>query len=199
MIWLLSDPHGRLDFAGWQEYQSRKDTEDILIFLGDVRIHEPEVPDNEAFTHGILSSEKPVWIVDGNHENFDFLNSCPEEDWCGGKVRRLAEKVLYLQRGYVYTIAEKKIFVFGGTAPQITEEEFARGYEALKNCNYQVDYVLTHDYYTRRNPESIKPFEQFIDFIDENVEFTQWYCGHHHKNKPWDDKHTIVYDLLKPI
>ena len=199
MIFLISDLHGKLDFAGWQEYQNRTEPEDILILLGDVRLHEPEVPDNEAFTNAILSTKKQVLLVDGNHENFDFINNSPQEDWCGGKVHRLAENVLHLQRGYAYTVQGKKLFVFGGTAPQITEEELTRGYETLKNCNYQVDYVLTHDYYTRRDPENIKPFEAFIDFIDNQVEFTQWYCGHHHKNQSWDKKHTIVYDLLKEI
>ena len=199
MIYLLSDLHGKLDFAGWQEYKNRTDSDEVLILLGDVRLAEPEVPDNAQFTEEILSIKKPVWIVDGNHENFEYLNSMPEEDWNGGKVHRLTDNILHLQRGYVYTIAGKKFFIFGGTSPLITEEELNRGYENLKKHDLCVDFVLTHDYYTRRDPENIKPFEKLLDFIDEKVEFQQWYCGHHHVNKAWDEKHTVVYDILKPI
>ena len=199
MIFLLSDLHGKTDFSGWKEYQERTDEKDIVILLGDVRLAEAEVADNVQFTEEILSSSKPVWIVDGNHENFDYLNSMPEEDWNGGKVHRLAENVLHLQRGYVYTIAEKTFFVFGGTASLITEEELNRGYENLRKHDFRVDFVLTHDYYKRRDPEQIKPFEELLDFIDEKVEFRQWYCGHHHINKALDDKHTVVYDILTPI
>lgn len=199
MIFLLSDLHGKTDFSGWKEYQERTDEKDIVILLGDVRLAEAEVADNVQFTEEILSSFKPVWIVDGNHENFDYLNSTPEEDWNGGKVHRLSENVLHLQRGYVYTVAEKTFFVFGGTAPLITEEELNRGYENLRKHDFRVDFVLTHDYYKRRDPEQIKPFEELLDFIDEKVEFRQWYCGHHHINKALDDKHTVVYDILTPI
>ena len=199
MIFLLSDLHGRLDFAGWQEYQTRTAEDDALILLGDIRLAEPEVADNAQFTEEVLSSKKSVWIVDGNHENFDYINSAPEEDWNGGRVHRLSEKVLHLQRGYVYTIAGKTFFVFGGTAPSITEEELRRGYENLRKHDFRVDIILTHDYYKRREPEQIKPFEELLDYIDEKVEFRQWYCGHHHINKALDDKHTVVYDILTPI
>lgn len=199
MIFLLSDLHGMLEFSGWQEYCARPETGDTVILLGDVRLHEPEFPDNAAYTQAILSSEKPVWIVDGNHENFEFLNSCPEEDWNGGKVRRLSKNVLHLQRGYVYTVEGKKLFVFGGTAPLITDAELARGYENLQKHNLCVDIILTHDYYKRRNPDNIQPFEKLLDFIDEKVTFQQWYCGHHHLNKALDEKHMVVYDLLTSI
>ena len=199
MIFLLSDLHGKLDFEGWQEYQKRTNDDDALILLGDIRLAEPEVADNAIFTETVLSSSKPIWIVDGNHENFDYLNSLPEEDWNGGKVHRLAENVLHLQRGFVYTIEGRTFFVFGGTAPLITQEELKRGYENLKKHNFCVDFILTHDYYKQRNPEQTKPFEELLDFIDEKVKYQQWYCGHHHIHKALDEKHTIVYDILLPI
>ena len=63
MIFLISDLHGRLDFSGWQEYQNRTETEDILILLGDVRLNEPEVLDNEKFTNAILSTKKQVLYI----------------------------------------------------------------------------------------------------------------------------------------
>lgn len=199
MIFLLADLHGNPDFPGWQTFQNRYTEEDAVILLGDIRLNEPEIPNNEAYTAAILSSAKPVWIVDGNHENFDYLNGCPEEDWQGGRVHRLSDNVLHLQRGYVYTIGGKTFFVFGGTAPLITPEELQRGYESLQKYNFRVDYVLTHDYYKERKPEYIKPFEQLMDFIDEKVKFRQWYCGHHHISKALDEKHTVVYDTLIPI
>lgn len=199
MIFLLGDLHGRPDFSGWQDFCALPEKGKTLILLGDIRLNEPELPDNQAYTEAILSSRSPIWIVDGNHENFDYLNSCPEEDWQGGRVHRLSENVLHLQRGYVYTIEGKKIFVFGGTEPLITEEELQRGYENLQKHDYRVDYILTHDYYTRRNPEGSKPFEKMMDFIDGSVAFHRWYCGHHHRNEALDEKHSVVYDLLTPI
>lgn len=199
MIFLLSDLHGRLDFAGWQKYQERTEEDEALILLGDLCLFDGEKENNQAFTNAVLQSRKPIWIVDGNHEDQNWLNGLPEEDWNGGKVHRLSEKVLHLQRGYVYTIAGSTFFVFGGTAPSINEEELKRGYENLRKHDFRVDVVLTHDYYKRRDPQKIKPFEEMMDFIDEKVEFRQWYCGHHHINKALDAKHTVIYDILTPI
>ena len=55
-------------------------------------------------------------FVDGNHENFDRLNSYPVEEWNGGKVHKIRQSVLHLMRGQVFQLAGKKIFTFGGAA-----------------------------------------------------------------------------------
>lgn len=55
-------------------------------------------------------------FVDGNHENFDRLNSYPIEEWNGGKVHKIRPSVLHLMRGQVFQLAGKKIFTFGGAA-----------------------------------------------------------------------------------
>ena len=199
MIWLLSGLHGRLDFAGWQDFAARQEQDDILILLGDVELQEAERENNLVFTETILSSPKPIWIVDGNHENFDWLNSYPEEDWNGGKVHRLAENVLHLQRGYVYDLAGFSCFVFGGTAATVSDAELKRAYDNLKKRRYQVDFILTHDYYKVSTQNRKNAFEDLLAFLDEKVTFKRWYCGHHHLNKALDEKHSVIYDQLAPI
>lgn len=199
MIWLLSDLHGKLDFTGWKDFAARQDQDDILILLGDVELQEAGRENNPVFTETILSSPKPIWIVDGNHENFDWLNSYPEEDWNGGKVHRLAEIVLHLQRGYVYELAGFSYFVYGGTAATVADGELERAYDNLKKHGYQVDFILTHDYYKVSSQNRKNAFEDLLAFLDEKVAFKKWYCGHHHLNKTLDDKHTVVYDRLIPI
>ena len=199
MIWLLSDLHGRLDLPGWQNFVAKQEQDDILILLGDVEIQEAERENNQVFTETILSSKKPIWIVDGNHENFEFICRQPEIAWNGGMVHCLSDTVLHLQRGYIYNLFGLSCFVFGGTAATITEEEINRAYESLKQCDYSVDYILTHDYYKSRTPGHESAFEKLMDFIDTQVTFRQWYCGHHHRNQALDDLHTIVYDQLISI
>lgn len=199
MIWLLSDLHGKLDFAGWQSFTARQEQDDILILLGDVELQEAQREDNRQFTETILSSKKPIWIVDGNHENFEWLNTFPEEDRNGGKVHRLAENVLHLQRGYVYDIFGNTCFVFGGTAAMVTDAQLQNAYDNLKIQGHRVDYILTHDYYKRLPQDRKYPFEELLGFIDEKVTFKSWYCGHHHRDQALDEKHTVVYDRLVPL
>ena len=55
-----------------------------------------------------------VLFVDGNHENFDLLNSYPVEIWKGGKVHRVKPNITHLMRGQVFEIEGKTIFTFGG-------------------------------------------------------------------------------------
>ena len=199
MIWLLSDLHGKLDFAGWQSFTARQEQDDILILLGDVGLQEAQRENNRQFTETILSSKKPIWIVDGNHENFEWLNTFPEEDWNGGKVHRLAENVLHLQAGYVYNLDGCCCFVFGGTAATVSDAELERAYDNLKKQGCQVDYILTHDYYKIPPQNRKNAFEDLLAFLDEKVTFKRWYCGHHHLNKVLDEKHSLVYDRLIPI
>ena len=58
-----------------------------------------------------------LW-VDGNHENFDALDTYPLETWHGGKVHRISDRILHLCRGEVFTLPMSenviKIFSFGG-------------------------------------------------------------------------------------
>lgn len=199
MIWLLSDLHGELDFAGWQNFTARQEQDDILILLGDVELQEAQREDNRQFTETILSSKKPIWIVDGNHENFEWLNTFPEEDRNGGKVHRLAENVVHLQRGYVYNLDGRCCFVFGGTAATVADADLERAYASLKKQGYQVDYILTHDYYKIPSQNRRNAFEELIAFLDEKVIFKRWYCGHHHRDQALDEKHTVVYDRLVPL
>lgn len=57
-----------------------------------------------------------VLFVDGNHENFDRLNSYPEVPWHGGMVHVIRPHVLHLMRGYVFDIDGKKVFTMGGAS-----------------------------------------------------------------------------------
>ncbi len=199
MVWLLSDLHGRLDFIGWQEFHSAQSQDDVLILLGDICLYDESKVNNQVFTESVLSSRKQILIVDGNHENFDYLNSLPEENWNGGKVHRLSENVLHLQRGYIYDIFGNSCFVFGGTAAMVTDAQLQNAYNNLKVQGHRVDYILTHDYYRKLPQDRKYPFEELLGFIDEKVTFKCWYCGHHHRNQALDENHTVVYDRLVPL
>ena len=55
-----------------------------------------------------------ILFVDGIHENFDLLESYPEEEYAGGRVHRIGTNLRHLMRGELFTIEGKKIFAFGG-------------------------------------------------------------------------------------
>ena len=92
---------------------------DILTTLKATKdIRDKYVLSRLAWDLGILDelAEKPYQIlfIDGNHENFNALNSYPVEEWNGGKVHRIRKNILHLMRGQVFTIEGKTFFTMGG-------------------------------------------------------------------------------------
>ena len=212
MIYFLSDLHGKAHKTVI-EYQETAKEDDLLILLGDILLNFEDTEENKAFTEYILSSKKPVAIVDGNHENYEYLFNSPEEEWNGGIVTRLAENVIYLKRGQIYTIEGKKFFVLGGwrssakwkeaglwsPLEEASTEELEFAYENLAKHGYSVDYVITHQYERDAQPEPKLSMEGINHFIKSNVEYKMWYFGHHHREFSFDPKHVCVYKVLRPL
>lgn len=212
MIYFLSDQHGGEKIGELQKYLNTARDDDLLIVLGDVGLRFRDTDENRAFDEMFLSSKKKIAFLDGNHENFDYIYSFPEEDWCGGRVHRLTENIVHLERGYIYGIDGKSFFVFGGCnssakwrelglwwsqeAP--TEEELARAYSNLLVCGYKVDYVLTHKYEEGKGTRT-EELLSLCRFIDEKVDFKHYYAGHWHTTRRVDEKHTFVYDTIIPL
>lgn len=92
--------------------------DDYVIILGDFGL----VWDNEESpyeTYWLNWLEEKPWttlFIDGNHENFDRLNSYPIEYWNGGKVQRIRPSIMHLMRGQVFELQGKKFFTFGGAS-----------------------------------------------------------------------------------
>ena len=206
MIYLISDLHGE-ETRGLRAYLEAYNEGDLLIILGDVGLKFEENEKNLKFTENFLKIDKPVAIVEGNHENHAYLNSFPEEEWCGGRINRLTPCIIRLKRGHIFDIEGKSFFVMGGCKSSAkwkdmglwfdgempSCEEIATARKNLSKVGSHVDYVLTHKYSPEMDgaPDTL---EGLVKYIDENVSFNHWYAGHWHMKKCYDEKHTIVYD-----
>ncbi len=214
MIYLTSDPHGGVAIQGLKQYAEQAADSDLLIILGDLELNFRDTEENRAFTKWFLSLDKPIAFLDGNHENHPYLNSFPEEQWCGGRVHRLTDTIVHLKRGEIYTINGKTFFTMGsckssakwetwglvyeGEVPSETEIDYAM--RNLAKHGNRVDYVLSHKY--KDYPEEeVYPLtlEALTKHIDQKVDFTHWYCGHWHRELSFDDRHTYIYDQLTPL
>ena len=212
MIYLLSDNHGGEHVDGLKKYYEIATDDDLLIILGDVGLKFTDTEENRVFDELFLSAPKKIAFIDGNHENFRYLYSYPEEDWCGGKVHRLTENIVHLERGYVFEINGKSFFVFGGCKSSDawkkrglwqpeetpTEDEISRAYASLDECENRVDYILTHKYEVG-NDIYTEDFLVLCKYLDNEVQFKHWYAGHWHESRIRDKKHTFVYDKLIAI
>lgn len=212
MIYLISDPHGGENIRGIERYLEICTDADLLIILGDLCIKFEDTESNRSFTEWFLSLDKQIAVLDGNHENHEFINSFPNETWCGGEVHRLTDTIVHLKRGNVYNINGSTFFTMGGCkssdrwkatglwydGEEPNEAELSLAYANLAKQNNTVDYVLTHIYtdYKNTQPDEFPrlTLEGLTKYIDENVTFKHWYSGHWHSAECVDACHTVVYD-----
>jgi hypothetical protein len=211
MIFLTGDTHGN-QYKWVEQIESILTPSDIILVCGDfgVGFWDGRYWSEELFYDFISGQEYTVLFIDGNHEDFNKLNSYPVEVWCGGKVHKLRHNLIHLMRGEVYSIEGNSIFVMGGGYsidkylrtegeswwPQEmpSEEEYKNAVVNLEKVNNQVDFIITHTapsetvYYLstlrslgiKNNVTEELPLTMFLDEIQQKVTYRYWYFGHFH-------------------
>lgn len=221
---LAGDIHGTLDigkvitfFEGREEDFSK---EDYLIICGDVGVCGFSASDEARTRQILMNLPVTTLFIDGNHENFEQLNSYAVEEWNGGKVHFIESDIIHLMRGQIFEIDGTKFFTFGGAhsidrmyrtegvswfAEEIpSEEEYEEGWKNLENIDFQVDYILTHT-----APEEVAAamgygelsddeaeFRKYLQRVADNTEFTAWYFGHFHVDDELEERFFCLYDEM---
>lgn len=163
-------------------------------------------------------------FVDGNHENFDLLNSYPVTTWKGGKVHQITEKVIHLMRGQVFELEGKTIFTFGGAVstdrekripglnwwPQelASEEELAEAERNLCAHGNRVDYIITHcghmdavqELHRKLNRSKLRICTQsyLLSRLLRDASFSAWFCGHYHLDASFGKYEFLYNRFLNP-
>ncbi len=122
MVFVTGDCHGKFNKLSASSFPEQKEMtkDDIVIICGDFGAvwNVDGVSPSEAYWLKWLD-QKPFTtvFVDGNHENFDRLNSEFEViGFHGGKAHRLNSSVYHLLRGEIFEFEGKSFFAFGGAA-----------------------------------------------------------------------------------
>jgi hypothetical protein len=196
--------------------------EDALIICGDFGIGRDDAE--------MLYRYGGIWpgiilFIDGNHENFDFLDSLPAEEWKGGNIHKISDRIYHLMRGQVFEIEGKKIFTMGGNATQnkriredgiawqpqeiIGAEDVEEGKRNLARCDGKVNIIVTHCAPVKilqaiSSKEKSARFlvneeSEKITGLLEETEYDGWYVGHYHTDKRLGKTVLIFNDILKII
>ena len=197
MVYVTGDTHGDIKDPRWDWFDSHLNADDILIITGDFGFDW----DGELVNQWNHYDHKyTVLFCDGNHENYDILNSLSIVEGFGDVVGKFNENTFRLLTGHMYQIEEKSFFVFGGAAsidkdwrviseersksPRTlwwpeevpSEEAFELAKQTLSEHGWKFDYLITHTC----NPELKGPIlhtykMDFYDPTESMIQSLEWH------------------------
>ena len=232
-IFITGDIHGTHDIWKLSEFSEGRGAEltkaDYLIIAGDFGLlwyPEGSEGDKKDAKWREWLNDQPwtTLFVDGNHENFQRLNSYRVNKWHGGKIHMVEDSVYHLMRGQVFDIDGKKFFTLGGAYsrdkqwrteglswwPEEVPSHEERN-EALMNLDtndWKIDYVVTHDapvsiakrLIEHKWDRNTDEYEEWLQTeIANKLDFKHWFFGHHHTDCGIDDKgkyQALYYDIV---
>lgn len=221
MIYITGDTHIPIDITKLSSkrfpQQKEMTKEDYLIICGDFGgIFSGD--NEEKYWLKWLSDKKfTTLFIDGNHENFDLLNSFPENRFHGGNAHKISDKIYHLMRGQVFEIDGKKIFTFGGASSHDKEyrtegknwwkaelpsdEEYKTAICNLNKSDNNVDIIITHCAPTSIQKEvnekyDINKLTDFLEDLKNRITYSKWFFGHYHKDLEVDNKHTAIFERV---
>ena len=98
------------------------DRDDYIIVAGDFGGVWADTPEENYWLDWLEQRPFTTLFVDGNHENFDRLNTFPVHSWHGGHVHQIRPHLLHLMRGQFYNISGKPFFTMGGAKSHDVED-----------------------------------------------------------------------------
>lgn len=220
MICITGDTHGEYNELLSRMYNNQIKKGDTAIVCGDFGFVWND-PYHRYFISKLTAENFTIAFVDGNHEDFDLLETYPVTYWNGGKVHKIAENIYHLMRGQRFVIEGKSFFTMGGaysvdkemrtehiswwSQELPSDNDYKTAEMTLKKYGYNVDYILTHTL-----PQSaihylgLVPCPQdaeltgYFEWLKRNLKFKMWFSGHFHMNRLVDDKIRVLFnDVVK--
>lgn len=193
---------------------------DVIVILGDVGAnYYGNDSDDEMKLH--LNAVKPtVLCIHGNHEKRPAtIPSYKLKEWNGGQVwfEELYPKILFAKDGEIYSIDGIRYLVIGGAYSVDKYYRLMRGYgwwedeqpsaeikayveKRIAECEF--DVILSHTCPMKYEPVEMfitqvdqstvdTSTEEWLDSIEEQVNYKAWFCGHWHADKRIDRIHFL--------
>lgn len=228
MIYITGDLHGQYDIKklapkNFEDGQNLT-KDDYLIIAGDFGlIFENEMSSREIFLLDWLN-EQPwtTLFIDGNHENFIRLKEYNTEKWNGGDVSFIKDSIIWLHRGQVFNINNKKFLTLGGGTSidknlrtayvswwpdeNISYEDYLLTVKNIEEHKH-IDFVITHAAPTEFAKELFERFKlSYYNDVNSNTleqikcylndyGYNHWFFGHYHLDLK-TPKFTALYDRI---
>lgn len=221
MIYLTGDIHGNPTQVELFCSKMQLTENDTIVMLGDVGLNYYGEKRDRLPKRILSSLPVTFLCIHGNHEirpqNIPEYNPTI---WNGGRVL-VEEKypnILFAEDGEIYDLDGVKALVIGGAysvdkfyrlqrgfgwwADEQPSEETKRKIEAVLSARKDIDIILSHTCPQKYIPtEMFLPMidpstvdnstEEWLDTIEDAVDYKAWYCGHWHTDKRIDKMHFL--------
>lgn len=218
MVYITGDIHGdpmRI-YVFAKKHKLTKN--DMVIILGDVGANYYGDERDERTKENLSKVRVPILCIHGNHEMRPWeADGYTLVKWNGGRVwvQEKYPQLLFAKDGEIYTIDGKRYIAIGGAysvdsywrikhhagwwESEQPTEEIKKFVEKQLQVN-EIDIILSHTCPHKYEPiEAFLPFidqssvdtstEDWLDSIEETVNYQAWYCGHWHIEKDIDKMH----------
>ena len=224
MIYITGDIHGSLEpiYDLVEKYEPKED--DIIVILGDVAVNYTGRLRDKFIKEEMNNIGITFFCIHGNHENRpQNIASYQEKNWNGGRVLYEEDypNILFPVDGDIFELEGNKCIVIGGAysvdkfyrlrngynwwpdeQPSPTIKEYVE--EQVKN--HKIDVVFSHTCPFKYIPTECfmsgidqstvdNSTEQWLDTIEEAIEYEAWYLGHWHTDKHIDKMHFLFHSV----
>ena len=211
MIYITGDTHR--DFE--RLYNNTFNKDDMVIILGDAGINYYLDERDRKLKENLNKLNIKLFCIQGNHEERpENIATYKEIDMFSGKVFIEDDfpNLIFAKNGETYNIDGYKVLVIGGAYSIDKNFRLMYGYEWFKNeqlseeekeailnkyTHQHFDIILSHTCPKKYEPTEVfmkgidqskvdKSMENFLDKVEENINYEKWYCGHFHTEKKVD-------------
>lgn len=230
MIFITGDMHGHIGINKLMPdvftEQINLTKNDYVIICGDFGLVWNNGENERNWLDWLSQRNFTTLFIDGNHENFNLLETFEVSQFMGGKAHYITDSIIHLLRGQIYNIDNKRLFTFGG-APSIDKQyrisgkswwhqeipnnnEKNEGLTNLSLHNNNVDFIITHTcpdsiFNKLISFSNIKRFdvdystEEYLEQVKATCSYSHWYFGHFHIDYKVDNNHTALFNTIVPL
>ena len=221
MIYLTGDIHGNPTQVELFCSKMQLTEKDTIIMLGDVGLNYYGGKRDRLPKRILSSLPVTFLCIHGNHENRpQNIPEYKPTIWNGGRVLVDEEhpNILFAEDGEIYDLDGKKALAIGGAysvdkfyrlqrgfgwwADEQPSELTKRKVEGVVSECKDIDIILSHTCPKKYIPtEMFLPMidqssvdnstEEWLDTIEDAVDYKAWYCGHWHTDKRIDKMHFL--------
>ena len=193
-VYVTGDTHG--DFRQIGDFCSVMGTkrDDVMIVLGDAGLNYFGDERDIARKTGVSRTRMTYLMIHGSHEMRPAtVDRYKLVQWNGGAYS--VDKEYRLRMGYRW---------FPDEQPSDEIKEYVE--QQLDKAGWKVDAVLSHTCPRKYEPvehfmpgidqsKVDKSTENWLDTIEDRLDYKEWYCGHWHINKQADKLTFLFHDI----